>query len=100
MKGRFTILERGIAKINKNPKPGLAPGTTHPNIQIYLNDYKRVSIWLYRDGETISWQFVEDDPVHRDEWTGGRKQETLVFPPTKPVKPDTGYTYEDRDLPF
>lgn len=101
MKRSFTVLERGTSKINKNPKPGIAPGTTEPNIQIYLSDYKRVSIWLFRDGETISWQFVEDNPAMRDEWTLKYKQENLTVPPPEPVKLDTDTsTSEDDNLPF
>lgn len=101
----FTILQKGSTEFIEKPRAGKT-GNLMPHIQIYLEDYQRISVWINPD-KTVSWQYVADDKEVRAKWDIQRAQIAEAKAASKKTveaaakeKPLVDEVDEVDDLPF
>lgn len=104
---KYTILQKGTSAIIKKPAMGKS-GNLMPHVQIFLEDSRRISIWLNDKGDAMNWQYVLDNEEARAKWDANRnaaenavekKIEEGVKISEKPT-PTPDYNHDDDDLPF
>jgi hypothetical protein len=94
--GNFTLLQKGSSEIIKKPAKGKT-GNFMPNIQIFLEDGLRVSIWLNDKGDAVNWQYVRDDRETRAKWDASRNAKKNADDYAAEKKIEEAF---DDDLPF
>lgn len=109
----FTLLQRGSSEIIKKPAKGRT-GNLMPNIQIFLEDCLRVSIWLNDKGDAVNWQYVRDSEETRAKWDASRNatknavenavgkkiEEVVKIKIVERPTPTPDYNHDEDDLPF